>query len=103
MAVLRGKGLGLEIALGGRDFEDALAELQGKLGERPGFYAGTVAVAALGASLSEEQLARLRSVLRDHGIALEALSGGPHLEPLADGAGLRFVAVADGGEELARR
>ena len=27
MAVLRGKGLGLEIALGERDFEEALAEI----------------------------------------------------------------------------
>ena len=104
MAVLRGKGLGLEIALGGRDFEDALTELQGKLGERPGFYAGTPATAALGrTSLSNEQLGRLRSVLHDHGIALQVLSGGIDLEPLATAAGLRFVALDDGGEELARR
>jgi len=47
MAVLRGKGLGLEIALGERDFEEALAELQSKLGERPGFYAGTHATASV--------------------------------------------------------
>lgn len=104
MAVLRGKGLGLEIALGGRDFEDVLAELQGKLGERPGFYAGTPATAALGrSSLSNEDLERLRSVLHGHGIVLEALSGGLDLEPLAMAAGLRFVALDDGGEELARR
>lgn len=105
MAVLRGKGLGLEVALGGRDFEDALAELQSKLGERPGFYSGSPATAALGAgSLSEEQLARLSAVLHNHGIALEALSGGPALEPLAETLGLRFVPVVDdGGEELARR
>jgi septum site-determining protein MinC len=104
MAVLRGRGLGLEIALGGRDFEDALAELQSKLGERPGFYAGTPATAALGrTSLSNEQLERLRSVLNDHGIALEALSGGVDLEPLAQAFGLRFAALDDGGEELARR
>lgn len=105
MAVLRGKGTSLEIALGGRNFEDALTELQGKLGERPGFYTGTPATAALGAaSISEEQLARLRAVLLDHGIALEALSGGIDLEPLAQAHGLRFLAVVDdGGEELARR
>jgi septum site-determining protein MinC len=104
MAVLRGKGLGLEIALGGRDFEDALAELQSRLAERPGFYAGTPATAALGrTSLSNEDLGRLRSVLHDHGIALEALSGGVDLEPLAEALGLRFVAMDDGGEELARR
>ena len=104
MAVLRGKGLGLEVALGGRDFEAALAELQSKLGERPGFYNGTPATAALGStSLSQEQLARLSTVLREHGIALEALCGAPVLEPLAVERGLRFVAMDDGGEELARR
>jgi septum site-determining protein MinC len=104
MAVLRGKGLGLEIALGGRDFEDVLAELQGKLAERPGFYSGSPATAALGrSSLSHEQLERVRSVLQSHGIVLEALSGGVDLEPLATAAGLRFVALDDGGEELARR
>lgn len=104
MAVLRGKGLGLEIALGGRDFEEALAELQSKLGERPGFYAGTPATAALGrTSLSNEQLEHLRGVLQSHGIALEALSGGVDLEPLAASLGLRYVALDDGGEELARR
>jgi septum site-determining protein MinC len=104
MAVLRGKGLGLELALGGRDFEEALAELQGKLGERPGFYAGTPATAALGGTaISEDQLARLRNVLHDHGIALEALCGSSQLEPLAQREGLRFAAVDDGGEELARR
>jgi septum site-determining protein MinC len=104
MAVLRGKGLGLEIALGGRDFEEALAELQGKLGERPGFYAGTPATAALGRTgLSSEDLGRLRGVLNEHGIVLEALSGGVDLEPLAQAEGLRFTAFDDGGEELARR
>jgi septum site-determining protein MinC len=104
MAVLRGKGLGLEIALGGRDFEDVLAELQSKLAERPGFYAGSPATAALArSSLSNEQLERLRGVLQSHGIVLEALSGGPDLEPLASAAGLRFVDLDDGGEELARR
>lgn len=104
MAVLRGKGLGLEIALGGRDFDQGLAELQSKLGERPGFYTGTPATAALGGStLSQEQLDRLRDVLLENGIALEALCGGPLLEPLARENGLRFAAADDGGEELARR
>jgi len=104
MAVLRGKGLGLEIALGGRDFEEALAELQSKLGERPGFYNGTPATAALGAaSLNEEQLARLRSVLHDHGIALNALCGSSEIERLASAFGLRYATPDDGGEELARR
>jgi septum site-determining protein MinC len=45
----------------------------------------------------------LRSVLQSHGIVLEALSGGVDLEPLATAVGLRFQALDDGGEELARR
>lgn len=104
MAVLRGRGLGLELALGGRDFEDALAELQSKLGERPGFYAGTPATAALGTTaISDGELARLRSILSDHGIALDALCGTTVLQPFAQRHGLRFVSADDGGEELARR
>ena len=104
MAVLRGKGLGLEIALSGRDFEEALAELQGKLGERPGFYSGTQATAALGsASLTDDQLARLIALLRDSGVVLEALSGEAHVGSMAAAHGLRYAAVIDDGEELARR
>ena len=98
--------MGLEIALGGRDFEEALAELQGKLGERPGFYAGAPATAAIGASsVSQEQLERLRSVLHDHGIALQALCGGPEMERVASAFGLRFSMAGfdDDGGELARR
>ena len=88
MAVLRGRGLGLEIALGERDFEEALAELQSKLGERPGFYSGTRASASVGSvSPSEDQLARLAGLLSDHGIAFEGVS----------------ASQPDGGEELARR
>jgi septum site-determining protein MinC len=57
-----------------------------------------------GASLSADQLARLRAVLEEHGIALETLTGGLDLEPLALAHGLRFaVTIDDGGEELARR
>ncbi len=104
MAVLRGKGLGLEVALEERDFEAAFAELQDKLGQRPAFYGGSRATAALGASnLSAEQLERLRAVLADHGIALTALSGGPSIERLAAAFGLQFSPADDGGQELARR
>ena len=98
------QGPGLEIALEERDFEEALAELQSKLGERPGFYSGAQATAALGrASPSEDQLARLRALLDGHGVVLEALSGEAHVGALAVAQGLRYVADLDGGEELARR
>lgn len=77
MAVLRGRGVGLEIALG-KDFEQTLAELRGKLGERPGFYTGTQASAAASDSnLSEDQLQRLRSLLQEHGITLGSVNYQP--------------------------
>ena len=107
MAVLRGRGRGLEVAFGGRDFNDVFAELQGKLEERYGFYAGTAATAALGrSSLSGEQLVGLRDLLRDHGIELEAISGDLDLEPLASERGLRFIRtqprdLSDGARSLA--
>jgi len=92
MAVLRGRGFGIEIAFAGRDFDDVADELQGKLDEQPGFYAGSAATAVLGdTTLSGQQLNGLLELLRGHGIALKAISGGPHLKPLAEASGLRYV------------
>jgi len=106
MALLRGKGLGLEIVLAGRDLDEALTELESRLSERPGFYRGTTAVAVFGNSQpTEAGLARLRALLEDGGIGLEALSGGPHVETLAAASQLRYVSSltqAD-GDEFARR
>lgn len=105
MAVLRGKGIGLEVTIPAGDFENALAELQGKLCERPGFYAGASASLALGASpIAQDRLETVRALLNEHGVLVESLLGGKDLEPLAEANGLRFVLQdADGGEELARR
>jgi len=107
MALLRGKGLGLEIVLAGRNLDEALTELESRLLERPGFYRGTPAVAVFGNSQpTEAELSRLRALLDDGGIGLEALSGGPHLETLAAAFSLRYVsnvAQADTGDEFARR
>jgi septum site-determining protein MinC len=107
MALLRGKGLGLEIVLAGRNLDEALTELESRLLERPGFYRGTPAVAVFGNSQpTEAELSRLRALLDDGGIGLEALSGGPHLETLAAAFSLRYVSTgtqADAGDEFARR
>lgn len=107
MALLRGKGLGLEIVLAGRELEEALTELESRLSERPGFYRGTSAVAVFGnLQPTEAELARLRALLDAGGIGLEALSGGSHLETLAAALQLRYVSgatQADGGDEFARR
>jgi septum site-determining protein MinC len=104
MTLLRGKGLGLEVVLADRDLDDALAELESRLSERPDFYRGSSATAAFGSNLpTPDHLERLRTVLAANGITLAGLSGGSALEPLAQSSGLAYAPVADRGEELARR
>ncbi|MEO7201560.1 MAG: septum site-determining protein MinC [Candidatus Tumulicola sp.] len=91
MTILRGRRRGLEIALAGRAFEEALGELEGVLAQRPGFYRGTPAVARLGDVLPQpEEWNRLRAALENAGIVLEGILGGPAAERLAAEAGLRF-------------
>lgn len=106
MSLLRGRGQGLEIALAGRDFGEALEELNARLAERPGFYRGCAAIAALGADApGAENFLRLRELLAAAGVELRGLSGGPAVEPLAREAGISFEAsgpVAD-ARELERR
>jgi len=70
VTLLRGRGLGLEISLAGRDPDEALAELELRLGERPGFYRGSFATAAIPGPPGEAQLARLRRILEAAGIEL---------------------------------
>lgn len=106
MAVLRGKGRGIELDFTERLFEEALGELQERLALNPGFYAGSAATAVVGAvppALGE--LASLRAALSVFCITLEALSGPPEAEALAKEAGLAFRVreIAADGEEFARR
>ncbi|MGZ6119876.1 MAG: septum site-determining protein MinC [Vulcanimicrobiaceae bacterium] len=104
MTLLRGRGLGLEVVLAERDLDEALAELESRLSERPDFYRGSSATAAFGGRIpAPEQIERLRAVLASGGIVLAGLSGTPPLEAVAQESGLAFTLAADGGEELARR
>jgi len=104
MALLRGRGLSLEVMLAERDFDAALAELEARLAERSEFYRGTRATAAFGSSLpSAEQIDALRRVLAIGGIELQGLTGSPELEGFASELGLNFTAQAVAAEELARR
>jgi septum site-determining protein MinC len=107
MALLRGRGRGVEIVLAERDVEEALAELEARLNERAAFYRGTSATAAFGSIMpTHEQLDRLGSILAAAHVTFDGVSGAPPLEVIASARGLRFVShatQADAGQELARR
>jgi len=107
MAVLRGKGRGIEVDFTERPFEEALDELQERLSLNPGFYAGSAATAVFGAvPPAPDQLTSLRAALSVFGITLEALVGPAETESLAKDAALTFelrAAVAGDGEEFVRR
>ncbi len=84
MALIRGRGLGLELMMAGLDFDSAMAELRAKLAERPGFYRGSPATAVIGPEKpTEAQVEELKALLGESGIELRA--------------------VEQAGEELARR
>ena len=106
MTVVRGKGRGLELMFADRAFEDALVELQARLGERVSFYNGSTATAVFGSPVpSAGELMTLRSALEDAGVTLEAVGGPGDLEPVAAEVGIPFSlrAAVTPGEELVRR
>ncbi len=104
VTLLRGRKQGLEIALAGRDFGEALDELQARLAERPGFYRGVSATANFGASAPlAAEVARLHDLLSDAGIELRALAGSSAVQAAAQATGLRFEAAGPVGELERRR
>ncbi|MGB8519791.1 MAG: hypothetical protein WCD38_06460, partial [Candidatus Tumulicola sp.] len=104
MTLLRGRKQGLEIALAGRDFDEAFDELQARLAERPGFYRGVSATASFGASAPHAgELARLLDLLSDAGIELRALAGSGAVQAVAEATGLRYETAGPVGELERRR
>jgi septum site-determining protein MinC len=90
MSLIRGRGRGLELHLADRDFDAALAELDARLAERPGFYRGTKATAIFGATEpGDEQLGRLQALLDAAGIELHGIERGTPGEELAQRRALR--------------
>lgn len=104
VTLLRGRLDGLEVALSGRDLEEAFAELEARLGEQPEFYRGSSAVANFGDNApSEAYVTRLRALLADAGIELRALRGSAaELESLASGEALGYEPVASRLSDSAR-
>ncbi|MBV9973115.1 MAG: hypothetical protein JO135_07240 [Candidatus Eremiobacteraeota bacterium] len=91
MAVLRGKGRGIELDFSERPFDEALNELEERLAANPGFYSGSAATAVFGDRLPDaDQIANLRAALAVFGVGLEALSGPSEIEPLAHEGELIF-------------
>lgn len=104
MTLLRGRKQGLEIALAGRDLDDALDELQARLAERPGFYRGVSAVANFGSTTpSPNAVVRLEGLLAEAGIELRALAGSDAVEVAAAASGHPFEATDHPAGELERR
>ena len=104
MTLIRGRGVGIELALGDHALEVSLPELEARLLERPGFYRGSSATAAFGAVVPTPlQLAELRRILEGGGITLGRISGGAGVEAVAGEQGLPFSLEAVPGQELARR
>lgn len=92
------------MTLAGREFGEALGELEARLAEQPSFYRGSSAVANLGERLPPvEDLCRLRDLLAGAGIDLRALSGSaPGLEELANAQGLQYESQAPRLSDAAR-
>lgn len=106
MALLRGRRQGLEIALAGRELDAAFEELRLRLAEQPGFYRGSAATAAFGATVpSPEELIRLQELLSEAGIELQSVTGVPEVEGAARtcGIGYRPADLPPEGLELERR
>lgn len=77
VAVVRGRGLALEIVLSEQDVEAGFADLDARLARQPDFYRGSKARAVFGATMPpQERIDDLRRVLDVYGIELESLDGG---------------------------
>jgi len=104
VTLLRGRLDGLEVTLGGRVLEEALAELEARLAEQPSFYRGSSAVVNFGDTApTAADLSRLRNVLDAAGVTMRALHGSTsEVQAYAAGEGLEFEPSAASLSEAAR-
>jgi septum site-determining protein MinC len=104
VTLLRGRLDGLEVTLGGRVLEEALAELEARLAEQPSFYRGSSAVVNFGDTApTAADLSRLRNVLDAAGVTMRALHGSTsEVQAYAAAEGLEFEPQAASLSEAAR-
>jgi septum site-determining protein MinC len=104
VTLLRGRLDGLEVTLGGRVLEEALAELEARLAEQPSFYRGSSAVVNFGDTApTGADLSRLRNVLAAAGVTMRSLLGSAaEVQAYAAAEGLEFEAPAARLSEAAR-
>lgn len=93
--IVRGRGQALEFAFGDQALAAALPELRAKLDERAGFYRGCEAVASFdGAVPPADEVALLLAALRERGIALAGVHGGPAFAAFAEAHEVEYLGPA---------
>ncbi len=90
--MLRGTAAGLEFVFSGRPFDEACAEMERRLAERPDFYRGSQATAIFNGEPPEEgALTRFLETVNGYGIVLRGLYGGDRLGPVAARHALAYL------------
>jgi len=90
--MLRGTAAGLEFVFAGSPFEEACAEMERRLAERPEFYRGSQATAIFNGEPPEEAaLARFLETVSGFGIVLRGLYGGDAVAPVAERHALAYL------------
>jgi hypothetical protein len=90
--VLRGTAAGLEFVFSGRPFDEACAEMERRLAERPDFYRGSQATAIFNGEPPEDgALSRFLETVNGYGIVLRGLYGGDRLGPVAARHALAYL------------
>ena len=108
--MLRGTAAGLEFVFAGRPFDEACADMERRLSERPDFYRGSQATAVFNGEPPEDgALARFVETVNGYGIVLRGIYGGDALAPIAERHALAYLGepprptVADIGRKRAAR
>ncbi len=90
--MLRGTTAGLEFVFAGRPFDEACADMEERLAERPDFYRGSQATAVFnGEPPPDEPLARFLETVSGYGIVLRGLYGAESLAPVAERHALAYL------------